>query len=48
MLKPNKHKETEIEKKGQLPITRNECNKRKEINENRKLKRQDKSNNRTK
>ena len=31
----NKHKETEIEEKGQLPITRNESNIRKDINENR-------------
>ena len=31
----NKHKETEIEEKGQLPITRNETNKGKDINENR-------------
>ena len=31
----NKHKEKEIEEKGQLPITRNESNIRKDINENR-------------
>ena len=31
----NKHKETEIVEKGQLPITRNESNKWKDINENR-------------
>ena len=31
----NKQKETEIEEKGQLPITRNENRKRKDINENR-------------
>ena len=30
-----KHKETEIEEKVQLPITRNENYKRKDINENR-------------
>ena len=31
----NKHKETEIEEKGQLPITRNESNKRKDINDDK-------------
>ena len=30
----NKQKETEIEEKGQLPVTRNENRKRKDINEN--------------
>ena len=30
----NKQKETKIEEKGQLPITKNENRKRKDINEN--------------
>ena len=39
----NKQKETEIEEKGQLPITRNENRKRKDINENiENTKKQDK------
>ena len=39
----NKQKETEIEERGQLPITRKENRKRKDVNENREnTKKQDK------